>query len=153
MEEEEFQGHVTINITCLEDTDKIILHAHQELEISEGDVNVVHLPTHFIVKKEKAVDTNPATPTSPATPATSVANTVITTTMTATTTTLGTTTAPVPTTIIPTTGAAKTTEVYVAPVPVGAARLVPVSSSFIPENACNSATACASNPGIILFSL
>lgn len=100
LEEGEFHGHVTINITCQEDTDKITLHAHPELEISESDVGVTY-----------------------------VAPEVPTTTTTTTT----------------------TTEPPVAPVPVGAARLVPVSSSFVPENACNSATSCANAGKLKLF--
>lgn len=99
-EEGEFQGHVTINITCQEDTDKITIHAHQDLEIPEADVTVIQLPA------ESA--TYPTT----------------------TTTTTTTTEPPI-----------------VAPVPVGAARLVPVSSSFVPENACISASTCAAIPG------
>lgn len=99
LEEGEFQGHVTINITCQEDTDKITLHAHQDLEIPDGDVSVTYL----------------------------VPEQVTTTTTTTT-----------------------TTEPPVAPVPVGAARLVPVSSSFVPENACLSVTSCNSNSGMTI---
>ncbi|XP_066994895.2 endoplasmic reticulum aminopeptidase 1 isoform X2 [Anabrus simplex] len=35
-----FQGRVQINVTCLETTDKIVLHAHKELQISRAAVSV-----------------------------------------------------------------------------------------------------------------
>lgn len=88
---------MTINITCQEDTDKITIHAHQELEIPDGDVSVTFMPQQSLTS----------------------------------TTTTTTTTEPPP----------------VAPVPVGAARLLPVSSSFVPDNACLSATSCNGNTG------
>ena len=123
IEEGEFQGHVTINITVLEDTDKIILNAHQELEISEGDISVIQFPSRQIVKKHAPIPTTTTLPET-TTSGTSTVSTVETTTV-------------------------KTTEqpVPVAPVPVGAARLVPVSSSFIPENACTSGSSCTAGSG------
>lgn len=135
LEEGEFQGHVTINLTCLEDTDKIIVNAHQELEITDGDVTVAHISSSVLVKKNGPM---PIIAGAPITTAAPTPSTTITTTVPATSTKVV---------------VVKTTEPSVAPVPVGAARLVPVSSSFIPENACLSATSCATNPGMPLHLL
>ncbi|KAK6617492.1 hypothetical protein RUM44_005080 [Polyplax serrata] len=148
-DEKEFQGHVTINITCMEDTDKIILNAHQELDISESDITVVHISSNMPVKKSIAMPPPVPLAVPLPVPATNTPEKTIETTTpaTTTTTTTATTEKTEAATTIPTTKVVKTTEPAVAPVPVGAARLVPVSSSFIPENACTSATACATNPG------
>nr|CAD7424699.1 unnamed protein product [Timema monikensis] len=43
LEEARFKGRVWINITCLEGTDTVILHAHEDLNISHSDVTIKKL--------------------------------------------------------------------------------------------------------------
>lgn len=40
MTDSSFKGHVKINVTWLEETNKITLHAHHELNIAHADVKV-----------------------------------------------------------------------------------------------------------------
>nr|CAD7399422.1 unnamed protein product [Timema poppensis] len=55
VDEGQFKGHVWINVTCMEATDTIVLHAHEDLNISQSTISVKQISADGEARVSEAV--------------------------------------------------------------------------------------------------